>query len=411
MVMNLQFGEKYETLRVEVRAFCDQSWPLRGAAAALGEREQAIAWRQRALAAGFLHRTIPREYGGASAAPDVMADLVIRQEFDRAGVPHVGSVQGTHMLVPTLLECGTEAQRREYIARTLSGEITWCQGYSEPGAGSDLASLQSRAELEGDEWVLSGQKIWTSNANEADMMFGLFRTEPDAPRHGGISYLLIPMHTPGIDVRPLRMMQGGLDFCEVFFDGARIPTTNIVGRRGEGWKVTRATLKHERVLIGDSTGTRMAFQALVTLARDVRRDGRPAIEHPLVRQRLAEVAGYVATQEWAVARMLTAFQRERDLEVLSELLTAKLYGTNVQQSIVKLALELIPDEGLREPTADEVAMSNRPLTRGRWVSQYMFSLAAAIAGGTSNVQRNIIGEHLLGLPRDRRPAAENKENA
>jgi len=403
--MNLQFGEKYEQLRAEVRAFCAESWPLRGAEAKLDERAQAIAWRKRAIAAGFLHRTVPQAYGGAGAEPDVMADTVIRQELDRAGAPHVGSVQGTHMLVPTLLECGTEEQRREYILPTLTGEITWCQGYSEPGAGSDLASLRSRAELVGDEWVLNGQKIWTSQATEADMMFGLFRTEPDAAKpHAGISYLLIPMSTPGIDPRPLKMMQGGVDFCEVFFDGARIPARNIVGRRGEGWKVTKATLKHERMLIGDTTGTRMSFDALLALARAVQRDGRPALEHPVLRQRLAEIAGYVATQEWAVARMLTAFHQGRDMEVLSELLTTKLFGTNLQQMIAKLALELIPDQGLREPDPDEATMSLRGFTRGRWVSQYMFTLAYAIAGGASNVQRNIIGEIVLGLPRDQRPA-------
>lgn len=400
--MNLQFGEKYETLRAAVRAFCAETWPLRGADAGLGEREQAIAWKKRALAAGFLHRTVPRAYGGAGAEPDVMAEMVIRQEFDRAGVPHTGSVQGTHMLVPTLLECGSEEQRREYIEPTLSGELTWCQGYSEPGAGSDLASLQSRAELVGDEWVLTGQKIWTSQADEARMMFGLFRTEPEAQKHGGISYLLIPMDTPGIEVRPLTMLQGGQDFCEVFFDGARIPAKNIVGRRGEGWKVTRATLKHERLLIGDTTLTRLSFDALLALARQVERDGRPALEHPFVRQRLAEIAGYVATQEWAVARMLSAIHRGRDAEVMSEMLMAKLFGTNLQQMITKLALDLIPDDGLREPDRDEVAMLMRPFTRGRWISQYMFSLATA-GGGTSNVQRNIIGELALGLPRDRRP--------
>ena len=403
--MNLQFGEKYEKLRAEVRAFCAGSWPLRGGEARLGEREQAIAWRKRALAAGFLHRTVPRAYGGAGADPDVMAGTVIREEFDRAGVPHRGSVQGTHMLVPTLLECGSEEQRREFIEPTLTGELTWCQGYSEPGAGSDLASLQARAELVGDEWVLTGQKIWTSNADEADMMFGLFRTEPDAPKHGGISYLLIPMNTPGIDARPLTMMQGGTDFCEVFFDGARIPAKNIVGQRGEGWKVTRATLKHERLLIGDTTLTRVAFDALVALARQVPRDGRPALEHAFVRQRLAEIAGYVATQEWAVARMLTAIHRGRDAEVMSEMLMAKLFGTNLQQMIAKLALDLIPEEGLREPGRDEAAIAIRPFTRGRWISQYMFSLATA-GGGASNVQRNIIGELALGLPRDRRPTGK-----
>ena len=401
--MNLRFGERYEKLRETVGAFCRGSWPLTGEEARLPEREQAIAWRKRALATGFLHRTVPKAYGGAGLEPDVMAETVIREVFDRAGVPHRGSVQGTHMLVPTLLECGSEEQRRAYIPPTLTGELTWCQGYSEPGSGSDLASLQSRAELVGDEWVLSGQKIWTSQATETDMMFGLFRSEPDAPKHAGISYFLIPMKTPGIDVRPLTMMQGGVDFCEVFFDGVRIPAKNIVGRRGEGWKVTRATLKHERMLIGDSTGARMAYDAVVALAKEVERDGRPAIQDPVVRQRLAEAAGYVAAQEWSVARMLTAIHKNEDAKATSELLMAKLFSTDTQQRLAKLALDLIPDDGLRAPGGEDVVMGIKPFTRGRWVSHYMFSLAGAIAGGTSNVQRNIIGERVLGLPRDQRP--------
>ena len=401
--MDLQFGEKYETLRAEVRKFCAESWPLRGDEARLPEREQAVVWRKRALAAGFLHRTVPQAYGGAGLSPDVMAGTVIRQELDRAGAPHRVSVQGPSMLVPTLLEHGSDEQRRAYIEPTLTGELTWCQGYSEPGAGSDLASLQSRAELVGDEWILTGHKIWTSQADVADMMFGLFRTEPDAPRHAGISYLLIPMKTAGIDVRPLTMMQGGVDSCEVFFDDVRIPARNIVGRRGEGWKVTRSTLKHERVLIGDSTGARVAYEALVELARRVERSGRPALADSSVRQRLAEIAGYVATQEWAVARMLSAFHQNRDAQVLSEMLMTKLLGTNIQQQIARLALDLIPEAGLLEPDAQEAVMGIRAFTPGRWVSYYMFSLATAIAGGTSNVQRNIIGERVLGLPRDRRP--------
>ncbi len=401
--MDLRFGERYEKLRDEARAFCQASWPLAGDEARLAEREQAIAWRKRALAAGWLYRAVPKAYGGAGLEPDVMAETVIRQELDRAGVPHRGNVQGTHMLVPTLLECGSEAQRRRYIPPTLTGEMTWCQGYSEPGAGSDLASLQSRAELVGDAWVLNGQKIWTSQATETDMMFGLFRTEPEATKHAGISYLLIPMDTPGIDARPLTMMQGGIDFCEVFFNDVRIPAENIVGARGEGWKVTRATLKHERMLIGDSTGARMSYDALVSLARRVQRGGRPAIEDPGVRQRLAEAAGYVAAQEWSVARMLTAIHKNEDAKVMSELLMAKLYSTDSQQRIAQLALDLIPEEGLVEPEGDDVVMGIKPYTRGRWVSHYMFSLASAIAGGASNVQRNIIGERLLGLPRDLRP--------
>jgi alkylation response protein AidB-like acyl-CoA dehydrogenase len=199
-------------------------------------------------------------------------------------------------------------------------------------------------------------------------------------------------------------MQGGVDFCEVFFDGVRIPAENIVGRRGEGWKVTRATLKHERMLIGDSAGARMSYDALVALAKQTTRDGRPALEDEGVRQRLAEAAGWVATQEWAVARMLSAIHRNQDAKVVSELLMAKLLSTDTQQRIAKLALELLPDEGLREPSGEDVVMGIKPFTRGRWVSHYMFSLAGAIAGGASNIQRNIIGERVLGLPRDARPA-------
>ena len=398
--MDLSFGPEYEELRRSVGAFCRESWPAPGES----ERERAIAWKKRAIAAGFLHRTLPAAYGGGGLAPDVLAETVIRQELDAAGVPFRGSTQGTHMLVPTLLECGSEAQRQAYIAKTLTGEITWCQGYSEPGSGSDLASLQSRAELAGDHWVINGQKIWTSSATQADMMFGLFRTEPDAAKHAGISYLILDMKSPGIGVRPLKMMQGGEDFCEVFFDDVRVPAGNIVGKRGQGWQVSRATLKHERMLIGDSAGARMSFDALLKLARATLRGGRPASESPQVRQRLAEIEGYVWTQEYATARMLTAVHKNRDADASAEMLTAKLASTNLGQMIAKLALDLLGERGLAEPSPEEAVMGIRAFTDGRWVSQYMMSLATAIAGGASNIQRNIIGERLLGLPRDARPA-------
>ena len=397
--MDLTFGPRYEELRREVEAFCQRTWPAAGAT----ERERGIAWRKQALAAGYLHRTVPRPYGGAGEAPDILAETVIRRAFEAAGVPYRASAQGTHMLVPTLLECGSEEQRQTYIARTLTGELNWCQGYSEPGSGSDLASLKSSAVLTGDHWVINGQKIWTSHATIADMMFGLFRTEPDAPKHACISVLLLDMRTPGIDVRPLRMMQGGEDFCEVFFNDVRVPAKNIVGKRGEGWNVSRATLKHERMLIGDSAGAQMAFAGLIELARRSPRNGQPATRDPLVRQRLAEIEGYLAAQEYASARMLTAIAKRRDANAMAEMLTAKLSATNVGQMIAKLAMDLLGERGLGEPTSDEAEMGLRRFTDGRWVSQYMLSLSTAIAGGASNIQRNIIGERLLGLPRDVRP--------
>ncbi len=401
--MDLEFGEKYETLRAQARDFARSSWPLQGDEAKLPEREQGILWKERAIAAGFLHRTVPAAYGGGGLEPDVLAETVIRQELDEAGVPHRGSMQGTHMLVPTLLECGTEEQRQAYIRPTLTGVMRWCQGYSEPGSGSDLASLQSRAVVDGDEWVINGQKIWTTQATEAEMMFGLFRTEPDAPKHGGISYLLLSMDTPGIDPRPLQMMQGGLDFCEVFFNDVRIPAANIVGKRGEGWKVSRSTLKHERMLIGDSTGSRKSFEGLLELARNTPRDGRPAIEDPHIRQRIAELEGYVTAREWAVARIISAVAQNDDMKVMDDMLMAKIASTNVTQMTAKIAIDLLGDLGLEEPSGDAIVMGYGGTDAASWVSQYMTSLSGAIAGGSSNIQRNIIGERLYGLPRDRRP--------
>ncbi len=247
--------------------------------------------------------------------------------------------------------------------------------------------------------MLNGQKIWTSQANEAQMMFGLFRTEPDAAKHAGISYLLVPMDRPGIDVRPLRMMQGGVDFCEVFFDDVRIPAENIVGARGEGWKVSRATLKHERMLIGEGTTSQRGFAALKKLVREVELNGRPAAEDPGIRQRLAEIEAEVTAQQLMVTRMLSAIQRNADLEVMNEMMMAKLVGTDLGQRIAKLSMDLLEEVGLEAPVGDEAAMGLHEYTRGFWVSSYMFSLGTAVAGGASNIQRNIIGERVLGLPR------------
>ncbi len=401
--MDLRYGEAYDRLREEVRDFARRSWPPRGDEARLDEREQQIRFRRRAIEAGYLSRSVPAECGGGGRAVDVLAETVIRQELIAADVPwRSPSPQGTDMLVPTLLEEGTPEQCRRYIPPTLVGEMIWCQGYSEPGSGSDLGSLQSRAELDGDHWVLNGQKIWTSSAREADMMFGLFRTEAE-PRSRGLSYLLIDMRTPGIEVRPLTMMTGGIDFCEVWFDDVRIPAESMVGRRGEGWKVSKATLKHERMLIGDASYLERAFEDLLRLARETRRDGRPAIEHADVRQRLAEIEGFVATQTWASHRMLSAIAADRDMTVINEMMMAKLSLTNTMERIAELSLDLLAEGGLTAPTTDEGGMRQGWRTPGKWVSNYMMSLGLSIAGGTSNIQRNLIGERILGLPRDLRP--------
>lgn len=307
------------------------------------------------------------------------------------------------MLAPTLLEFGSEAQKREFIPPTLSGEIKWCQGYSEPGSGSDLASLQTTARLDGEHWVLSGQKIWTSNAVHAQMMFGLFRTEPDAGKHAGISYLLVPMRTEGIDVRPLKQITGSMEFNEVFFNDARIPAANIVGKRGEGWTISRSTLKHERNLIGNPKLMVSMFERLIELARRTQRNGRPAIEDPRIRDRIAEVEGYVRANETCNLRMLSATVRGEELKAMLPMMMIKLYNTDTVQMLAKLAYDLVGGDGLLEGDAADRDKYALDADTRAFVHNYIFSLGPAIAGGASNIQRNIIGERGLGLPRDLRP--------
>lgn len=401
--MDLRFGEEYERFRDEVRSFLRESWPLRGAEAALPREAQEGIFRQRALEQGYLYRDIPRAYGGSEQPPDVLKDTILQEELATSGAP--GNIRniGPAMLAPTLIEFGTEAQKRRFVPPTLRGEMLWCQGYSEPGAGSDLASLQSRAVLDGDSWLINGHKVWTSSAHEAHCMFGLFRTEPEAPKHAGISYLLLDMQAPGVTVTPLRQMTGGAEFNEVFLDDVRVPAENIVGRRGEGWKVSRATLKHERNLIADPQLLLKMFDGVVALAKRTLRDGRPAIEQHDVRQRLAELEGYFWSQHYSGYRQLTAAARGQELKVMLPMMMNKLYSTDLMQRLTTLAYELLGDTGLLMPAPEEAGMALLPDAPGSWTAQYLFAIANSIAGGASNIQRNIIGERGLGLPRDLRP--------
>ena len=398
--MDLSFGPEYEAFRGEVREFL-RSWPLAGKEAELPRREREALFRKRGIERGYLYREIPREYGGSAQPIDVLREHIIREEYFRAQAPGELPTQGAKMLSYTLLDWGSEEQKRRYIAPALSGQEIWCQGYSEPGAGSDLASLSSRARLEGDEWVIDGHKIWTSSAHRADMMFGLFRTEPGAEKHAGISYLLIPMRSPGIDVRPLREITGGALFNEVFLGGVRIPAGNIVGKRGQGWEVSRATLKHERRMLGDPGALRAMFLELVALARHTPRGGRPALEDPLVRQRLALIYGRLQSQAHTGKRLLSENARGTPEKAALPALMLKLYGSELREQITRLALELLESDGLIAPDEAETRDASGA-TPGAWVSRALSALAVRIAGGSSNIQRNVIGERGLGLPRDLR---------
>ncbi|MEN8161444.1 MAG: acyl-CoA dehydrogenase family protein [Myxococcota bacterium] len=396
--MDLRYGPEYEAFRGEVKAFLAAHWPLEGDEAKQDLATQARTFRLRAIEAGFLGRAIPKAYGGSEQAADPLRAAVVREEFLRVRAPMDPPGIGTMMLIPTLLEKGAEWQKKKFVPGTILGDIQWCQGYSEPGSGSDLASLKTRGERVGDEWVINGQKIWTSGAKTAHFMFCLVRTEAEASKHAGISYLLIDMNQPGIDVRPLKQMTGGADFNEVFLTDVRTPKDWIVGKRGEGWLVSRTTLKHERDSIGNAAMTEVMFKGLVRLARESKRGGRPAIEDPAIRQRLAALEGYVLSHKYSGYRQLTANLRGEHVGILS--LMNKLHSTNIGQEVSKVAFDLLEADALTDPASTTRLMGLAPKNNAGWVGQFMSSLGVAIAGGTANIQRNVIAERGLGLPRD-----------
>jgi alkylation response protein AidB-like acyl-CoA dehydrogenase len=391
--MDLSYGAAAEAFRAQVREFLKSRWqPPRQRGPEL--KNYIREFRRDATGAGYLYRGIPRQYGGSEQEADVIRAQVIREEFSRAYAPMEVSGNGVNMLVPTLLECGTAEQKERFIRPTIEGDFIWGQGYSEPGSGSDLASVRAKAELVGDHWLINGQKIWTSQGGDATHMFALLRTEPDAPKHQGISYLLLDLDQSGITRSPIRQMTGESGFYEFFFDDATTPADWIVGERGNGWQVSRTTLKHERASIGSADGLGRQFSKLVELAREVQRDGRPAIEQPEIRQALARVEGWVMAHRYSSFRIFSCSAAAEDPGIIT--LMMKLLTTEIGHDIALLAQELLGDEALLEPAPAG--------TRGRgpekWLDQVMGSLGNSIAGGTTNIQRNIIGERGLGLPRD-----------
>jgi len=389
--MDLSFGAENEAFRQAVRAFLDEHWkPVRGPELAA----YVTAFRLKATEAGYLNRSIPKRYGGSEQAPDVLKAQVIRDEFGRARAPMEPPGVGTMMLVPTLLERGEEWQKARFVPPTVAGDVQWAQGYSEPGSGSDLASVRTRGVLDGDRWVISGQKMWSSGADRAHYMFALIRTEPDAPKHEGISYLLIDLKQPGITIRPLRQMTGGSEFCEVFFDDATTPADWIVGQRGQGWNVSRSTLKHERASIGNADRSEELVARLVELARETTRFGRPAIEDREIRQDLAALEGWALAHKYSAYRQFSLAADGREAGLVGLLM--KLMVTDIGHEAARIAQELIADDAMIQPAP----AGTRGRGREKWLDQIMGSLGVSIAGGASNIQRNIIAERGLGLPRD-----------
>ncbi len=342
-------------------------------------------WRQALTSRGWIAPAWPKEYGGASMT--AMDQFILNQEFAEARAPGLGGL-GVMMLGPTLISSGTEEQKRQHIPRILDGSVQWCQGYSEPGSGSDLASLQTRAVRDGDEWVINGQKIWTSLAHIADWCFCLARTDPDAPKHRGITYFLVDMKTPGITVRPLVNMAGGHDFNEVFFEDVRVPSRNIVGEVNRGWYVGTTTLDFERSSIGNSIGSRQVVERNLVWMREHRSEIAPT-DYESVRLQWVDRWIEVQTATLLAYRIISMQVAGQIPNYESSI--AKLFNTELIQRTARTAAKMV---GMWGDVIDEMA----PM-KGMNAYRYVDQVRETLAGGTSEIQRNIIATRGLGLPR------------
>jgi len=348
-------------------------------------------WQRRLQEGGWAGLSWPREYGGRGAS--ILEQLVYGEEYSRAWAPDLITLSvGTSLVGPVLIQWGTPAQKERFVSKILTGEELWCQGFSEPGAGSDLASLQTRGEVKGDEIVVTGQKVWTSFAQYADWCILVVRTDPDAPRkHAGLSFLLVDMRSPGIEIRPMREMTGEDWFNEVFFQGVRVPRENAVGEIGGGWNVVISTLSHERASAAPHAKLEAELDLLGELARRTPRGDATAADDPVIRQELARFRVEVR------ALRLNAFRNAAIVEATGHPgpmgSTLKLGWSELDQRVKALAGEILgPYALLLEP--DPLAADG-----GHWSHELLWSRAATLYAGTSEIQRNIIAERVLGLPR------------
>ena len=400
--MDLEYSAEYKEFRQDLKDFLEKNKHLSpralGRMSPIQEKDgekpsQEQKWQQLLIEHGYAARTIPKEYGGYGAQPDPLKAHIIAEEFAKARVRPGHS--GDNRLVPTVLELGTEEQKQWLVPPSVRGEMSWCQGYSEPGSGSDLASLSTRAELVGDEWVINGQKIWTSGAQHADMIFCLVRTEPDAPKHQGISYLVFSMDTPGIEVRPLVTMTGDATFNEVFFTDVRVPKHQIIGKRGEGWFVANTTLRYEREGLGDPNQAETRFREIVELMQREKVDGTAIIDDAVYRDRLLKLQGRMLAMKYNGMRVLTSHRKKEEPGLPRWII--KLQGCELNHQMAGMAIDAMGELGTLYHGSDHMRAG------GMWQQRFMMDLGLIIGGGTAQIQKNMIGERALGLPKEPKP--------
>jgi alkylation response protein AidB-like acyl-CoA dehydrogenase len=388
-----------EAFREEVRAWLKVNIPRDWEARAMGSadvpRPEAYdamrVWQRKLYDAGFIGLTWPKEYGGRSLT--FLEEMVLHEEMALAKAPPILNILGVGMAGPTIVAYGTEEQKKRYPAKILSCEEIWCQGYSEPNAGSDLASLQTRAVKDGEYWVVNGQKVWTSLAHIADFMMLLARTDPEAPRHKGITYFLLDMKLPGVTVKPLKQLTGDSEFNEVFFDNVRVHESQVLGGVNNGWAVGLTTLMYERLALGFGLQVRLriALDSLIELARKMDKHGRSVVKDPVMRQKIAQLWIDTECLKYMGARAITKLLKG---EIPGpEASAGKMGWVETHQKIQELAMEI---EG---PYSQILRGSDWAVDGGLWQYTFLRSRANSIEGGTTEIQKNIIGERVLGLPK------------
>jgi len=387
--MELAFTAEEDTFRDEVRTWLAEHVPTdERPPAGVAMREYDLAWQQAQWSGGWAGVAWPTEYGGCGLS--LTRQLIWFEEYARTGMRPIDTrFVGESHAGPTLIARASDQQKDAHLSRILQGDVVWCQGFSEPEAGSDLASLRAFAEIDGDELVVTGQKIWTSFADVADWQELLVRTNRDVPKHKGITWVICDMHSPGVDVRPIRTMDGHTDFAEVFYDEVRIPVANVVGDIDGGWSVAMSTLSFERGTAFTVHQVQLAsvVEELIEMARErTDRRGRPLIDDDELARDLAQARADVAALQ---AMTYLGVSRNLGREMPGpEGSMLKLHWSELSKRIRRLAMDVIGTASLAKSGVD-----------GRWVQQYLLSFSDTIAGGASEIQRNIIAERLLGLPR------------
>ena len=391
--MDLRYSESDERFRAEVRAWLSDALPKLppkpGPHDWDARRAYDTTWQRMLFDAGYAGINWPSEYGGRGASPT--EHLIFLEETERAGAPYVGvNFVGLLHAGPTLIAEATEEQKTAHLPKILRGEEVWCQGFSEPGAGSDLASLKTREVLDGDHYVVNGQKIWTSFAHVADFGELLVRTDPDAPKHKGITWLILPMDTPGIEVRPLRTIAGSSEFSEVFFTDVRIPIENRVGQENDGWRVAMVTFSFERgtAFVGELVRSMKLVEELAELARKLPRGSGSAWDDGGVRRELGLIAAQLDGLWHLTKRTITESERTGVPGIGGSIF--KPYYSEVRHHLGDLAMKILGTAALA--TEDEPAVDH--------VRGWIHAMSISIAAGTTQIQRNILSERVLGMPKE-----------